>query len=138
MHCLHHICISVENLKETLEFYQKLGFEKFNEYSDDTVDIVLLKLNSDILEIFHYKTREALPEHAKDYGKDLLFVGVKHFGIGVDDIEDAKKFVKENNLFDGEIEIKRGRLGKPYFFIKDPNGISIEFIENYDFTKKKQ
>lgn len=42
---------------------------------------------------------------------------------------EAKKFVEDNQLNDSEIIINKGRLGKPYFFIKDPNGILMEIIE---------
>lgn len=42
---------------------------------------------------------------------------------------EAKKFVESNKLSDNEVTISKGRLGKPYFFIKDPNGILMEIIE---------
>ena len=42
---------------------------------------------------------------------------------------EAKKFVEDNQLNDSEIIINKGRLGKPYFFIKDTDGILMEIIE---------
>ena len=65
----------------------------------------------------------------KDLGIDLKTIGNKHFGLGVKDINKAKDFVEKNRINDDEINIKEGRLGKPYFFIKDPNGILMEIIE---------
>lgn len=126
---INHVAISANNLEKTLEFYKKFGFEKHKEYHDDSVDIVLLKLNNTILEVFYYKNRYNLPEHSEDLSIDLKIVGNKHFALGVENIEDAKKFVEENKLYDGEIKITQGRLGKPYFFIKDPNNILMEIIE---------
>ncbi len=125
----NHVTISANHLEETLEFYKKFGFTKFKEYHDDNVDIVMLKLNNMILEIFHYNDNYQLPEHAKDLSVDLKTVGNKHFGLGVKNIVEAKNFVERNKLVDVEITIIKGRLGKPYFFIEDPNGILMEIIE---------
>ncbi len=125
----NHVTISVDNLENTLKFYKKFGFEKHKEYHDENVDIVMLKLENMILEIFHYQKKNALPEHSKNLGVDLQTIGNKHFGLGVKNIMEAKKFVENNKLNDGEITINKGRLGKPYFFIKDPNGILMEIIE---------
>ncbi len=125
----NHVTISVENLQKTIDFYKKFGFIIHKEYHDENVDIVMLKLNNMILEIFHYIQNNKLPDHSKDLNIDLKTIGNKHFGLGVKDIEMAKKFVEENKLNDNQIIINKGRLGKPYFFIKDPNGILMEIIE---------
>ncbi len=125
----NHVTISVDNLENTLNFYKKFGFILHKEYHDENVDIVMLKLNNMILEIFHYIENNKLPEHSKNLNKDLKTIGNKHFGLGVKNIEMAKKFIEKNKLNDNEIIINKGRLGKPYFFIKDPNGILMEIIE---------
>ena len=124
----NHVTISADNLEDTLNFYKLFGFENHKEYHDKNVDIVMLKLEN-MIEIFHYIENNELPEHSKDLSTDLKTIGNKHFGIGVKDINEAKKFVEENKLNDSEITITKGRLGKPYFFIKDPNGILMEIIE---------
>lgn len=125
----NHVTISVDKLEESLEFYKKFGFVIYKEYHDDNVDIVMMKLSSMILEISYYEEYEKLPEHSKNLGIDLKTIGNKHFGLGVSDINDAKKFIEEHHLSDSEITITNGRLGKPYFLIKDPNGILMEIIE---------
>lgn len=125
----NHVTISVENLERTINFYKRFGFVMHKEYHDENVDIVMLKLNNMILEIFHYIENNELPNHSRDLNIDLKTIGNKHFGLGVKDIEIAKKFVEKNKLNNDEIIINRGRLGKPYFFIKDPNGILMEIIE---------
>lgn len=129
MFSFNHVTISVDNLENTLEFYTKFGFKIYKEYHDESVDIIMLKLENMILEIFHYQEKEQLPEHSRDLGIDLKTIGNKHFGLGVKDIMEAKRFIEYNNLNDKEIIINKGRLGKPYFFIKDPNGILMELIE---------
>lgn len=129
MFSFNHVTISADDLEKTLEFYNKFGFKKSKEYHDENVDIVMIRLENIILEIFHYQEKEPLPGHSRNLGLDLKTVGNKHFGLGVKDIEVAKKFVVENNLNDSDIIINKGRLGKSYFFIKDPNGILMEIIE---------
>ena len=125
----NHVTISAKDLEKTITFYKLFGFNLHKEYHDDTVDIVMLKLGEMILEIFHYNENEPLPEHSKNLSVDLKTIGNKHFGLGVKDINEAKTFVENNNLNTKEIIIKEGRLGKPYFFIEDPNGILMEIIE---------
>ena len=51
MFSFNHVTISAENLDKTLEFYKKFGFEKYKEYRDENVDIVMLKLGNMILDI---------------------------------------------------------------------------------------
>ena len=126
---IDHIAISAENLEKTIEFYNRFGFEMYKDYHDDSVDIIMLKLNDIFLEIFHYKDSSPLPEHATDLIKDLKTIGTKHFGLRVKDINKAKQWVEDNKLSDNEIDIHQGRLGRSYFFIKDPNGILIEIIK---------
>lgn len=125
---LVHVAISVTNTERSVNFYKKFGFKEYKNYKDDNVEITTLKLNNMILEIFCYKEYKELPEHATDLGLDLQTIGTKHIGIGVDNIEDGIKFVKDNNLAEN-IDVHHGRLGKDYFFIKDPDGILVEIIE---------
>ena len=126
----NHIAISVTNAEESIEFYKKFGFEEFKSWKaeDESIKINMLKLNSIVLEIFCYKEYTKLPETAKTTATDLPVLGTKHFALGVENIEQAKEFVVKNEIAN-DIEIKVGRLGKPYFFIKDPNGILMEIIE---------
>lgn len=89
----------------------------------------MLKLNNIVLKIFCYKEYKELPETAKSTATDLPVLGTKHFALGVENIEKAKEFVLQNNICQSA-DIKIGRLGKPYFFIKDPDEILVEIIEN--------
>lgn len=128
---VNHVSISVIDMEKSVEFYKKFGFDDFKSWKaeDESIKINMLKLNNTVLEMFCYKNYTELPETAKSVATDLPVIGTKHFALGVEDIEKAKEFVLNNNIYDN-IEIKVGRLGKPYFFIKDPNGILVEIIEN--------
>lgn len=126
----NHVAISVTNAEESIEFYKKFGFEEFKSWKaeDESIKINMLKLNNTVLEMFCYKEYTKLPETSNTTATDLPVLGTKHFALGVENIEQAKEFVIKNEIAN-DIEIKVGRLGKPYFFIKDPNGILMEIIE---------
>ena len=124
-----HTAISVKDLEKSLSFYKILGFKLYKEYHDDETDIVMLKLGQARLELFHNRDEEELPAHASDLNIDLKTVGVKHFCLNVEDVTAAKNWLVERDLVDEDVQIKSGRLGRAYFFIRDPNGIFIEIIE---------
>ena len=91
----------------------------------------MLKLNNTFLEIFCYKDYIPLEETRKSTKTDLPVIGTKHFALGVEDIEEAKKFIIKNNIcLESDIDVRIGKLGKSYFFIKDPDEILVEIIEN--------
>ena len=128
---INHVAISVTNAENSIEFYKKFGFKKFKYWKaeDESIKINMLKLNNIVLEIFCYKEYTKLPDTAKSTATDLPILGTKHFALGVENIKKAKEFVLQNNICQS-VDIKVGRLGKPYFFINDPDRILIEIIEN--------
>lgn len=127
---VNHVAISVTNMNKSIAFYKKFGFKEFKNWKadDESIKIDMLKLNNVALEIFCYKKYTELPQTANSTATDLPVIGTKHFALGVKDIEQAKEFVIKNEIV-SDIEIRVGRLGKPYFFIKDPDGILVEIIE---------
>lgn len=125
-----HVAISVTDIEKSIEFYKMFGFKEFKSWNaeDDSIKIATLKLNNTVLEMFCYKEYTELPEIQKDIATDLPIIGTKHFALGVENIDEAKEFVIYNNICKS-VNIKKGRLGKKYFFISDPDGILVEIIE---------
>ncbi len=128
---IDHVAISVSDIEKSIEFYTKFGFEEFNSWKaeDNSIKISMLRLNNTYLEIFCYKEYKNLPETAKTTAMDLPILGTKHFALGVEDIEKAKEFVLTNKICKN-VDIKKGRLGRNYFFMSDPDNILVEIIEN--------
>ena len=127
---VNHVTISVRDNIRSIEFYKKFGFKILKSWQadDNSIKIDTLKLNNIILEIFCYKEFTELPKTAENVSTDLPVIGTKHFALGVKNIEDGKEFVLKNDICK-EVNIKVGRLAKPYFFITDPDGIQVEIIE---------
>ena len=127
----HHIAISAANLQESINFYEEFGFKLVLQHDDPegAFKIAHLKLDTTFLEIFWYRDRIPAPETAAALSTDLPRVGVKHFGLRVDSVYDAKKFVESRGLATN-VQIKEGKTGITYFFLKDPSGILVEVLED--------
>ena len=128
---IHHVAISVSDLQKSYNFYRKFWFEKILYWQDEqkTLEIMHLKLNDFILEIFCFKNFEKIYFYEKQLQTSLPRIWVKHFWIQVENLEEAKKFFEKEKIAEN-IEIKLWRTGIKYFFIKDPDGILLEFVED--------
>lgn len=131
MFSVDHCAISVKNLDASIEFYQALEFEIVKSWKaeDGSLAIVHMKNGGFILELFSYKEYQDIPKTSLSLNEDLPIVGSKHFGLYVEDLEKAGKYLLEKQLITREPEIRTGRLGRSYFFISDPNGILVEIIQ---------
>jgi glyoxylase I family protein len=127
----HHIALSVSQLSRSQDFYQALGFEQVYQYQseDGSLQIAHLKLGEAILELFCYAQAEDAPLSTKLLVTDLPRLGVKHFGLAVADIHQAKEKLQALGLLQ-EVEISHGRTGIDYFFVQDPDGIFVEVVQD--------
>ncbi len=126
-----HYAISVKNLKASIAFYQALEFQIIKSYEaeDGSMSIVHMKNGEFILELFAYKEFKDIPKSALALESDLPVAGSKHFGLYVEDLEEAARYLLDKGLISAMPDIKTGRLGRSYFFLSDPNGILVEIIQ---------
>ena len=128
---LGHIALSVSNLGVTLEFYRRnFGFELVEEYAMQSsgLKMCILKKDNIALEVFEFKDHQALPQYRKSLDSDLRTIGVKHCSFEVSNIQGSYDKLKSHAVeFAGDICTFED--GRRYFFIKDPDGILIEIME---------
>ena len=122
----NHVAISVNNLKESTEFYRKyfeFEFEAEFEKKKDSLRFAFLKKDNFRLEIFEFSK----PLSNKDDLSDLKITGLRHLAFEVADLHrDVDKLSSLGLIFG---QIMEGTSCKYYTFTKDPNGIPIELYE---------
>lgn len=128
---IHHVALSVKDLDRSKQFYLLLGFKVVLDWTSDSGDLKIshMMLNSFILELFCYfdsKNNEKV-----SLEEDLHKNGIKHFGLRVDSLDVAKERIVASGLAQEEdIQIKHGRTGIHYFFIKDPDDVFVEIVQD--------
>jgi glyoxylase I family protein len=125
---MHHTAISVRDMAESIAFYEQFGFAVARHYQDPDMEIAHLRLGEAMLEIFWYRDQVPAPKSAGELSSDLPRIGVKHFALQVESIEQAKQFAENGQLAD-QITIRQGKTGVRYFFLKDPSGNLFEILE---------
>ncbi len=127
----HHVSLSVTDLDRSMEFYSGFGFKKVFQWKadDNALSIAHLKLKKSILELFCFADPRPAPESMKKLETDLPVIGIRHFGIQVDSLRKAKDFIIQKGYAE-KIEITKGKTGIDYFFIKDPDGIFVELVQD--------
>ena len=131
MFSFHHVALSVQSLGRSIEFYAVFGFTPAYRWNahDEALSIVHLKHGETVLELFCFAKRNAAPDSSQTLATDLPRIGIKHFGLRVADIYAAKCHLQALGLAD-DVEVNQGRTGIDYFFIKDPNGILLEVVQD--------
>lgn len=131
MFCLHHVALSVTDLDTSIAFYSGLNFEPvYSWHADDgMIRIAHLKQGEMLLELFCFENRSPAPLTSHELGSDLPRIGIKHFGLRVADIHAALKQLQTMGLAD-DLNVSHGRTGIDYFFIKDPDGILLEIVQD--------
>lgn len=117
---LHHAMIRVKDLEKTLHFWCKiLGFKKQRQkdYDEGRFSLVFLKHESCDLELeltYNWDQQD-------DYTIGRNF---GHFAFLVENIYEFCTKLKENDIF-----LNRPPIDGRMAFCKDPNGISIEILQ---------
>ena len=113
---VHHVAI-ISSSKESVKFYEKLGFKPFLERERQNDTIVLLYGHGIQIEMF------IDPNHPP-YAADLENMGLRHIALKVDNIE---KTTENLGLTIGEI--KKVWTGIRFAYTKDPDGLPVELHE---------
>ncbi len=128
----HHTAISVRDVEVSKQFYESLGFSEVHRWSadDQSIVIVQMKIDGAILELFQYAENKDAEPLSLDVANDLPKLGVKHFGIKVDDVNTAFKDMKQDGYEIGNDKVQNGRTKIDYFFVKDPDGMWVEIVQD--------
>ncbi|MRX46426.1 SMU1112c/YaeR family gloxylase I-like metalloprotein [Pedobacter puniceum] len=122
---IHHIAIICSNYSVSKHFYtQILGFKIVREVYREARDSYKLDLalgNNYCIELFSFPEpplRSSFPEAC----------GLRHLAFAVDDLENVKLTLENQNIKVEDIRIDEF-TGKKFTFIADPDGLPIEFYE---------
>lgn len=125
-----HAGISVYNMEESLAWYDKnLDFKLVSD--DGFVPPLKARIcfiqNGDFqIELFEYEHPKKLPEDRLTPNSDLQTVGTKHIAFATENMAALKeKFVKNGVDIAHEVMME----GNNVMFIRDCNGVLIEFIQ---------
>ncbi|HYF75054.1 MAG TPA: VOC family protein [Candidatus Nitrosocosmicus sp.] len=116
------VTVTVKDMEESAKFYKDvLGMKEVRRFTPQPgVDIMFLKdEGGSAIELISHEGNE-----------DFIGRIPVSIGFDVDSLEDTGAMLKERGVV-----ISRGPLGAPggvrFLFVKDPNGVEIEFIEGF-------
>ena len=123
---IHHISITVNNLNESIRFYQDFfGFQilKFFERKDMNGKAVFLKLGDFLIELWEFE--DILLN--KDDLDNIKIRGMRHIAFEVRNLDKIVSDFKQRKL--PVTNPKIGASGNKYSFTNDPNGIALELYQ---------
>src|SRR5579871_4649235 len=123
----HHVSLTVRNMATSVQFYSTFGFKVLHTYAtaDRKRHISHLRLDSFMLELFELQPQGA---SAPDNNRDIHPIGIHHFALRTDSITEAHRIVVYYGYECEKITI--GLSGMKYFFVRDPDGIWFEVVED--------
>ncbi|MCK5460075.1 VOC family protein [Candidatus Parcubacteria bacterium] len=123
---IHHIAITVNNLNESLKFYQDFfGFQLVKKFKKKEMkaEFALIKSGDYLIELWEFMDMKL----NSDDLSDLKIRGIRHIAFAVENIDKVVSEFKNKGL--DISEPKMGIAGHRFSFTNDPNGISLELYE---------
>lgn len=123
----HHVSLTVRDMSTSVAFYCSFGFKVVYTYAtaDGKRRISHLRLGEFMLELFELQPQEA---NSTASNRDIAPIGIHHFALQAASITDAYKIVADYGY---ECDpIATGLSSLKYFFVRDPDGIWFEIVED--------
>lgn len=126
-----HTGISVYDMEKSLKWYEdNLDFKLVQDdgFVPPLKSRVCFIQNGDYqIELFEYESPKALPEDRLMPNSDLQTVGTKHVAFETLDMAALKERLVKNGA---DIAFEVTMQGNSVMFVRDCNGVLIEFIQN--------
>nr|WP_296170011.1 VOC family protein [uncultured Ruminococcus sp.] len=117
---IQHIGIPTNDFDKTVDFYSTLGFEVAFQTVNGTSKVAFLRLNDLVIET------------SENNNINTEAGAINHLAIDVNDIEEAYKFICDNNLNNTNDTIHFLPFwdnGVKFFTIQGPSGEKVEFSQ---------
>jgi glyoxylase I family protein len=123
----HHIGIVVSDLERSTGFYRALGFETVQDLpsEDGSRAIRFVRLGEFEIELFWYAEPASSAHDPAGRGQ----LGFRHFALRTTDIDGALAELKGAGLVPAETEVRRVPIGYSLLFLRDPDGVEIEIMQ---------
>jgi catechol 2,3-dioxygenase-like lactoylglutathione lyase family enzyme len=126
---IHHPAITVRDMEKSVAFYKLLGYEEVHREPEHYgFVLVILKQAGSYLELFEWPANADAEPFDYATANDVEKLGIRHLAWEVDNLEAAEEDLLKKGVPQDRITHGRG-LGR-YFFVKDPDGLWIEVLEN--------
>ncbi|MGC4018131.1 MAG: VOC family protein [Muricomes sp.] len=114
-----HVTIYVKNLEESLHCYRDILDLPIQRQFSPGPNVNIAFLGDGETEI----------ELIDDPRKNDVSIGADiSLGFEVNSVQEAQEFLRKNNITPGEIQQPSPQV--KFFFVSDPNGVTIQFSEN--------
>lgn len=112
---LDHIAVTVNNLEESIKFYENIGYKLQNSFNDEKYKWATLELGETGLELFESVQKEISK--------------ISHIAYNFTEEGEALEIANKAGYKVDDSDVFYGDLNRKSFFIEDNNGISIQLIK---------